>query len=201
MFFDKYSAEGNKSIKNQKIDEFHESNHRIKTISYFCRKKMSEEIFITKNADKNQIYIELIPQIESLIAPESDIIANLANITAALKEAFGWFWIGFYLVKDNQLVLGPFQGTVACSRIAYGKGVCGTSWKNATSLLVPDVNLFPGHIACSSLSVSEIVVPLINQSGEVVGVLDVDSNKKYVLDHIDILYLEKISEILTKKHY
>src|ERR1700749_2983908 len=135
---------------------------------------MAEDLSITTSTDKREQYQSLIPQIEALLYGEPDLVANLANICAALKEQFKWFWVGFYLVKDGELVLAPFQGPVACTRIAKGRGVCGTSWAEAKTLIVPDVEEFPGHIACSSLSRSEIVVPLFH-GDEVVGVLDVDS--------------------------
>jgi GAF domain-containing protein len=127
---------------------------------------------------------------------ETDLVANLANVVAALKEQFGWFWIGFYVVKGNELVVGPFQGPVACTRIRKGKGVCGTSWEKAETIIVPDVELFPGHIACSSLSKSEIVVPVI-RNNEVVAVLDVDSDKLGEFDNRDQHFLEKIVELIT----
>src|SRR6476646_7503657 len=122
---------------------------------------MAEDLVISRNINKEAQYISLIPQIKALITGEEDLIANLANIAAALKEQFGWFWVGFYLVKNNELVLGPFQGPVACTRIAKGRGVCGKSWEKSQVLIVPDVEAFPGHIACSSLSKSEIVLPII----------------------------------------
>lgn len=156
---------------------------------------MAEDLVIAQTEDKTQKYLTLIPQLESLTGSETDITANLANIAAALKETFGWWWVGFYLVKNDELVLGPFQGPVACTRIRYGRGVCGTAWKDALSLLVPDVEAFPGHIACSSLSVAEIVVPLFNAAGQVTGVLDVDSERYDQLDETDVLYLEKIAGI------
>ena len=151
---------------------------------------MAEDLNITQG-NKTEQYQSLIPQIKALIAVESDLIANLANIAAALKEQFSWFWIGFYLVKNNQLVLGPFQGPVACTRISKGRGVCGTSWAKAVTLIVTDVEKFPGHIACSSLSKSEIVVPLMKE-GVVVGVLDVDSEFLNSFDEIDKMFLEEI---------
>ena len=151
---------------------------------------MSEDLHIAKG-NKSEQYQSLIPQIKALIEGEPDLIANLANITGALKEQFGWFWIGFYLVKNDQLVLGPFQGPVACTRINKSRGVCGTSWAKAKTLIVPDVEKFPGHIACSSLSKSEIVVPLI-KDGVVVGVLDVDSEFLNTFDEIDKVFLEVI---------
>lgn len=160
---------------------------------------MSDDLIISTNLTKTEKYEELLPQLEALISNEDDLIANLANIAAALRECFGWWWVGFYLVKSNQLVLGPFQGPVACTRIKFGKGVCGTSWERKESILVPDVNSFPGHIACSSLSVSEIVVPLFNLNNEVMGVLDVDSEAFDTLDEIDVKYLEKISRMISKQ--
>jgi len=156
---------------------------------------MAEDLTLVQGSKQDQ-YRSLVPQIRGLLEGESDLIANLANVTAALKEQFGWLWIGFYLVKGDQLVLGPFQGPVACTRIRKGKGVCGTSWEKAITLIVPDVEKFPGHIACSSLSKSEIVVPLIvNQ--KVVGVLDVDSDQYNEFDDTDKYYLEQIVALLT----
>ena len=154
---------------------------------------MSESIVISKNQPKEVVYSELFPQLKSLLEGETDLIANLANISSALKEVFGWWWVGFYLVKGNELVLGPFQGPVACTRIAFGRGVCGMAWKEKRSVLVPDVNQFPGHIACSSASVSEIVVPVFNENNEVFAVLDVDSERYDVLDEVDVEWLEKIA--------
>jgi GAF domain-containing protein len=151
---------------------------------------MAEDLTITKG-NKTAQYQSLIPQIKALIEGEPDLIANLANIAGALKEQFNWFWVGFYLVKENQLVLGPFQGPVACTRISKGRGVCGTSWAKAETLIVPDVEKFPGHIACSSLSKSEIVVPMI-KDGVVWGVLDVDSELLNQFDEIDQSFLEEI---------
>lgn len=158
---------------------------------------MAEQIIISEdNSSKEDIYISLSPQIRSLIEGETNLVANLANVAAALKEAFNFFWVGFYIVKNNQLVLGPFQGPVACTRIAYGKGVCGTSWKDKKTIVVDDVNQFPGHIACSSFSQSEIVVPII-RNNEVVAVLDVDSDKLSQFDEIDQKYLTEIVEYLN----
>ena len=153
---------------------------------------MSESIVISKNQPKEVVYSELFPQLKSLLEGETDLIANLANISSALKEVFGWWWVGFYLVKGNELVLGPFQGPIAGTRIALGRGVCGTAWEEKRSILVPDVNYFPGHIACSSASVSEIVVPVFNENNEVFAVLDVDSERYDVLDEVDVEWLEKI---------
>jgi L-methionine (R)-S-oxide reductase len=166
---------------------------------------MTEELFINKGLGKGQTYEALLPQLEALINGETDLTANLANITAALKVTFNWWWVGFYWVKENQLVLAPFQGPIACTRIGFGKGVCGTVWKNAvetmqpSSLLVSNVNAFPGHIACSSSSVAEIVVPVFDNHGQVVGVLDVDSERYDTLDETDVFYLEQLSKLITKK--
>jgi len=156
---------------------------------------MAEDLHIIASASKEEQYQSLIPQIEGLLYGETDLVANLANVAAALKEQFKWFWVGFYLVKGNELVLGPFQGPVACTRIAKGRGVCGTSWANAETLIVPDVEKFPGHIACSSLSRSEIVLPLF-ANGEVAGVLDVDSSELNEFDETDAKYLEQIVNLL-----
>src|SRR5215213_5868005 len=148
---------------------------------------MAEDLSIVQGTKQEQ-YQSLIPQIKGLLTGEPDLIANLANVTAALKEQFGWLWVGFYLVKENELVLGPFQGPVACTRIRKGKGVCGSSWAQEKTLIVPDVEQFPGHIACSSLSRSEIVVPIIRDN-EVVGVLDIDSEQYDTYDATDKKYL------------
>lgn len=151
---------------------------------------MAEDLPIIQGTKEEQ-YQALIPQIKGLLAGEPDLIANLANVSAALKEQFGWLWVGFYLVKNDELVLGPFQGPVACTRIRKGRGVCGTSWAEKRALIVPDVEQFPGHIACSSLSRSEIVIPII-RNNEVVGVLDVDSIDLAEFDETDERYLEEI---------
>jgi GAF domain-containing protein len=156
---------------------------------------MAEDLHIIQGSKEEQ-YQALIPQIKGLLTGESNLVANLANTTAALKEQFGWFWVGFYLVDQNELVLGPFQGPVACTRIQKGRGVCGSSWKEAKTLIVPDVEKFPGHIACSSLSKSEIVVPLLKE-GQVWGVLDVDSSDYDQFDETDQLYLEQIVALLS----
>ncbi len=158
---------------------------------------MAEELFIETQASKEEKYQSLIPQIEALISSEKDNIANLANIAAALKYGMGFFWVGFYLVKDAELVLGPFQGPIACTRIQKGKGVCGTAWETGEVQLVPDVEQFPGHIACSSDSKSEIVLPLVKQN-QVVGVLDVDSDKLSDFDETDAKYLTLLSESISK---
>ena len=155
---------------------------------YLCC--MAEDLTIITGS-KAEIYRSLIPQIKGLLDGEPDLIANLANVSAALKEQFGWLWVGFYLVKNDELVLGPFQGPVACTRIKKGRGVCGAAWQNAETLIVPDVEKFPGHIACSSLSRSEIVIPLI-KNGEVIGVLDVDATELDQFDETDRTNLEQI---------
>lgn len=159
---------------------------------------MAENLYIPDNATKQEKYEALLPQIEALTAYETDLVANLANVSSALHKVFSWWWVGFYWVKENELVLAPFQGPIACTRIAFGKGVCGTAWKERKTQLVPDVEQFPGHIACSSATKSEIVVPIFNQNDEVMGVLDVDSERDDVLDEIDVFYLEKISKMITK---
>ena len=156
---------------------------------------MAEDLMIIKGTKQEQ-YESLIPQIRALIEGEPDLVANLANIAASLKEQFGWFWVGFYLVKNDELVLGPFQGPVACTRIKKGRGVCGSSWAEEKTLIVPDVEKFPGHIACSSLSRSEIVVPLIS-GNRIHGVLDVDSSELDQFDTTDQLYLEKIVAMIS----
>ena len=166
-------------------------------MTYFCApiEYMAEDLSIAQGTKQEQ-YQSIIPQIKGLLTGEPDLIANLANVTAALKEQFGWLWVGFYLVKQNELVLAPFQGPVACTRIRKGKGVCGTSWAEKKTLVVPDVEQFPGHIACSSLSRSEIVVPII-RNNEVLGVLDVDSEDYDTFDETDKKYLEEIIELIT----
>lgn len=158
---------------------------------------MAESLFLPKEGSKSETYEALLPQIEALITGEPDLYANLANIAAALREAFGFFWVGFYLVKNDQLVLGPFQGPIACTRINFGKGVCGTAWKEKKTQLVPDVDAFPGHIACSSASKSEIVVPVFKED-KVEMVLDVDSDKLADFDEIDQKYLEELMGVLGK---
>ncbi|WP_029285201.1 GAF domain-containing protein [Pedobacter sp. R20-19] len=159
---------------------------------------MAEDLTIDRAIPKEEQYQSLIPQIEGLLYGETDFVANMANVSAALKEQFNWFWVGFYLVKNDELVLGPFQGPVACTRIAKGKGVCGSSWEQQETLIVPNVDEFPGHIACASASKSEIVLPLI-KSGEVIGVLDVDSEFLDHFDNIDKAYLEQVINILLNK--
>lgn len=158
---------------------------------------MAEELIIASSTDKKEIYNTLIPQLESLVADEADTIANLSNIAAALKQSMNFFWVGFYIVKNDQLVLGPFQGPIACTRINFGKGVCGTSWKEQKTILVPNVDEFPGHIACSSASKSEIVLPAF-KNGKVALVLDVDSDKLNDFDSTDHEALEKVMRIVER---
>lgn len=157
---------------------------------------MAEDLHLI-NASKEEQYLSLLPQIEGLIAGEVDLTANLANICAALKAQFNFFWVGFYLVKGDELVLGPFQGPVACTRIAKGRGVCGQAWQQKQVILVPDVDAFPGHIACSSLSKSEVVIPLFGANDEVKAVLDVDSDRLNDFDEIDVTYLSKLCSLLS----
>ena len=159
-----------------------------------------EKSFKTDIINKEEKYQHFLPDWELLISGETDEIAVLANTCAALREAFGFFWTGFYLVKDGQLVLGPFQGDVACYRIRKGRGVCGTAWAEARTQVVPDVEQFPGHIACSSLSKSEIVVPMM-YDGEVLGVLDIDSDQLATFDETDRIYLEKLMNTLVQSIY
>jgi GAF domain-containing protein len=159
-----------------------------------------EQSFRTDIINKEEKYQHFLPDWELLISGETDEIAVLANTCAALREAFGFFWTGFYLVKDGQLVLGPFQGDVACYRIRKGRGVCGTAWAEEKTQVVPDVEQFPGHIACSSLSKSEIVVPMM-ADGEVLGVLDIDSDELATFDETDRIYLEKMVDVLVKTIY
>jgi GAF domain-containing protein len=156
---------------------------------------MAEELLIANSTSKEDRYKTLLPQIEGLISGEADTIANLANIAAALKQTHDFFWVGFYLVKNDELVLGPFQGPIACTRIGFGKGVCGTCWKEKKTILVPDVEAFPGHIACSSASKSEIVLPAF-KGNAVALVLDVDSDHLNDFDSIDQEYLEKIMKVI-----
>jgi L-methionine (R)-S-oxide reductase len=156
---------------------------------------MAEDLTIAQG-DKKAQYESLLPQIQALITGEPNLIANLANIAAALKEQFNWFWVGFYWVIDDELVLGPFQGPVACTRIKKGRGVCGSAWEKAATIIVDDVEKFPGHIACSSLSKSEIVVPVFKE-GKIIGVLDVDSSELSQFDTTDQVYLEKIVALIA----
>ena len=156
---------------------------------------MAEDLYIV-HGSKEEEYQSLMPQLKGLLSGETDLIANMANVAAALKEQFGWFWVGFYVVKNEELVLAPFQGPVACTRIKKGRGVCGSCWQQAKTLIVPDVEQFPGHIACSSLSKSEIVIPIIRNK-EVVAVLDVDSEEYNFFDDIDQKYLETIVGLIS----
>ncbi|MEM6346405.1 MAG: GAF domain-containing protein [Bacteroidota bacterium] len=161
---------------------------------------MAESLYITEGLSREQAYEELIPQIEAVISAETDLIANLANISAMLKEAMGFFWIGFYRWNGAELVLGPFQGPLACTRIAMGKGVCGSSAERQETLIVPDVELFPGHIACSALSRSEIVVPLVvNEETQLI--LDVDSDQVDDFSPVDQKYLERLMKKVGELHY
>ena len=156
---------------------------------------MAEEL-IHIQGSKEERYLTLLPQLKNLVDGEDDLVANCANIAAALRQTFGFFWVGFYFVKADELVLGPFQGDIACTRIAMGRGVCGAAWQTKTTQLVPDVELFPGHIACSAASKSEIVVPIIKE-GIVRSVLDIDSDQLNDFDEIDQKYLESIAEIVA----
>jgi GAF domain-containing protein len=158
---------------------------------------MTEDLII-KQGRKDEAYNALFPQIAALTEGETDSVANMANVAAALKQTFEFFWVGFYVVKGDVLVLGPFQGPVACTRIGYGKGVCGTAWKEARTIVVDDVELFPGHIACNSRSRSEIVVPLV-KNGRVTGVLDVDSDRHAAFDSTDAVALERIAGLVERR--
>ena len=157
---------------------------------------MAETIYVRPEADKEEKYKELMPQLAALVGSETDEVANMANLSAALKQAFGFFWVGFYRVVGEELVLGPFQGPVACTRIRRGKGVCGTAWAEGRTIVVEDVEQFPGHIACSSESKSEIVVPVVRE-GQIVGVLDIDSDCLRTFDAIDASRLEEIVRLLS----
>lgn len=159
---------------------------------------MAENLFVPATADRKKIYDEIAPQIHALVAGETDLTANLANITAALKEAFGFFWVGFYIVKENQLVLSAFQGTIACTRIDFDRGVCGHCYTTREIVIVPDVEIFPGHIACSSASKSEIVLPVFDKNGAVAMVLDVDSDRLDDFSETDAQGLRKIVEIIER---
>ncbi len=157
---------------------------------------MAESLFIEKGRGKGPKYVALIPQIKALVESEKDVVANMANISAALQMTFQFLWVGFYIVKGEELVLGPFQGPIACTRIAYGKGVCGTCWKNGKTVIVPNVHEFPGHIACSSASNSEIVVPILKK-GKVVAILDIDSEQFSHFDEADQVFLEDIVQCIA----
>jgi len=156
---------------------------------------MAESLFIDHNSSKDEKYRSLLPQLKALLEGETDTIANMANISAALKMTFGFFWVGFYIVKKEELVLGPFQGTIACTRIKYGRGVCGTAWKEKRTVVVEDVDQFPGHITCDAASRSEIVIPLFYQD-EVIAVLDIDSEHLNHFDQTDAVYLEEIVNLI-----
>ena len=156
---------------------------------------MAEDLKVAAGTKEEQ-FLGLLPQIKALLEGERDLVANMANFVAALKEQFNFFWVGFYLVKDDELVLGPFQGPIACTRIRKGRGVCGTAWEKAETIVVPDVEKFPGHIACSSLSKSEIVVPVFKE-GSVIAVLDVDSSELESFDEIDQRYLEAMVKLIN----
>jgi GAF domain-containing protein len=160
---------------------------------------MAENLAFSKTGERQVIYDEITPQIKSLIHGEKDLVANLANIAAVLKEAFGFFWVGFYIAKENQLVLGPFQGPIACTRIDFGKGVCGHSFKNREIVIVPNVEEFPGHIVCSSDAKSEIVLPILDRAGGVFGVLDVDSDNLDDFKDIDAVGLGGIIKLIEEK--
>lgn len=157
---------------------------------------MAENLIIVGET-KEEKFKSILPQIKSLIESEDDLIANMANVCAAIKHAFDFLWVGFYLVKNNELVLGPFQGPIACTRIALGKGVCGTSWKKREVIIVDDVDSFPGHISCSSLSKSEIVIPLFNKQNAVCAVLDIDSETYKTFNGVDAFYLREITKLLV----
>jgi L-methionine (R)-S-oxide reductase len=159
---------------------------------------MAEELVIPKTTNRKEVYSALLPQISALIVAESDLTANLANISAALKEAFGFFWVGFYIAKEGQLVLGPFQGPIACTRIPFHKGVCGASYSRKETIIVPDVEAFPGHIACSSASKSEIVLPVFHRNGSVAMVLDVDSDQLDDFSQTDAEYLQDIIGLIER---
>lgn len=158
---------------------------------------MAEELLISSSLSKEEKYKALIPQINALVTGETDVVANLANISAALKSTFHFLWAGFYVVKNDELVLGPFQGPIACTRIRKGKGVCGTSWQNAETIIVPNVDEFLGHIACSSASKSEIVLPIFNNKNEVIMVLDIDSEELNTFDIIDEKYLLQLTQLIS----
>ena len=160
---------------------------------------MAESIAFSRTADRHIIYGEIIPQIESLIEGEDDLVANLANIAAVLKEAFDFFWVGFYLAKGGELVLGPFQGPLACTRIQFGEGVCGHVFSTGKTVVVPHVDQFPGHIACSSASRSEIVVPIFDSQNSPIGVLDVDSDKLDDFGEADTVGLERLTSLIATR--
>lgn len=158
---------------------------------------MAEELIINQQLSKEEKYQNLLPQLAALTSGETDVIANLANLMAALKQTFNFLWVGVYMVKNDELVLGPFQGPIACTRIKKGKGVCGTAWQQANTLIVPNVDEFSGHIACSSESKSEIVVPVFNKNNEVIMIIDVDSEALNAFDETDATYLEKLAQLIS----
>lgn len=158
---------------------------------------MAEELIINQQLSKEEKYQQLLPQLTALTSGESDSIANLSNLMAALKQTFNFLWVGVYFVKNDELVLGPFQGPIACTRIKKGRGVCGTAWQQAKTLIVPNVDEFPGHIACSSDSKSEIVVPVFNKNKQVIMIIDVDSTSLNSFDKVDEIYLNKIAELIS----
>ncbi len=158
---------------------------------------MAEELIINQQLSKEEKYQNLLPQLTALTSAETDTIANIANLMAALKQTFNFLWVGVYFVKNDELVLGPFQGPIACTRIKKGKGVCGTAWQQANTLIVPNVDEFPGHIACSSESKSEIVVPVFNKNNEVIMIIDVDSEALNSFDKTDATYLEKVAQLIS----
>ncbi len=162
---------------------------------YICT--MAEELSISINLSKEERYQELLPQLKGLVSYETDTIANISNLMAALKSTFNWLWVGVYFVKDNELVLGPFQGPIACTRIQKGKGVCGTAWEQNKTLIVPNVDEFPGHIACSSDSKSEIVLPILNNKKEVVMIFDIDSEHLNHFDKTDEKYLSEVVQLIA----
>lgn len=159
---------------------------------------MAESLFVPNTTDRQKVYDQIIPQIESLVSGETDQVANLGNIAAALKEAFGFLWVGFYIAKENQLVLGPFQGPIACTRIDFDKGVCGHCYSTKKTVIVPDVDKFPGHIVCSSAARSEIVLPVFDEHGNVLMVLDVDSDRPDNFSETDAVELGKITRIVER---
>ncbi|NBA85057.1 GAF domain-containing protein [Emticicia sp. CRIBPO] len=159
---------------------------------------MSETLWVPQTSERKEIYEAILPQVRSLLDGEKDRIANMANVAAALKEAFGFFWVGFYVVKEDQLVLGPFQGPIACTRINFNRGVCGHCYTTGATVIVPDVEAFPGHIACSSASKSEIVVPVFDTDQNIIAVLDVDSDTLNDFSEVDAEWLEKVVGLLSK---
>ena len=165
------------------------------SVNYICN--MVEELIMSSSLSKEEKYLELLPQMKALVETENDLIANLANVIAVLKYSFHFFWVGVYFVKEDELVLGPFQGPIACTRITKGKGVCGTAWKEEKTIIVPNVEEFPGHIACSSATKSEIVLPIFDKNAEVALVLDIDSDQLNSFDPIDEKYLTKVGQLIA----